>query len=92
MEKDKFHIKQLKQHIMGLTLRIDDISQPEAKAFLDYARTLKFIIVDEEEVSLSQEQIEAIDEARNSLKKNGGIPHQEVMTKMKNKYPNAFRA
>ncbi len=77
---------------MGLTLHINDISKPEVKAFLDYARSLKFVIVDEEEVSLSQEQIEAIDEARISLKKNGGKSHEEVMAKMKNKYPNAFRA
>ena len=77
---------------MAFTFHIDDISKPEVKAFLDYARSLKFVIIDEEEVSLSQEQIEAIEEARASLKKNGGKPHEEVITKMKSKYPNAFRA
>ena len=77
---------------MGLILHINDISKPEAKAFIEYARTLKFISVDEEEIALSSEQIEAINEARISLKKNKGKSHEEVMSKMKNKYPNAFKA
>ena len=77
---------------MGLTFRINDISKPEAKAFLDYARSLKFVIVDEEEVSLNQEQIEGINEARISLKKNGGKSHEDVISEMKSKYPNAFGA
>ena len=75
---------------MGLTLHINDTSKPEVKAFLDYARSLKFVIVEDDEISINQKQIEAIDEARLSLKKNGSKFHQEVIDKMKNKYPNAF--
>ena len=54
---------------MGLTLHINDTSKPEVKAFLDYARSLKFVIVEDDEISINQKQIEAIDEARLSLKK-----------------------
>ena len=77
---------------MGLTLHINDTSKPEVKAFLDYARSLKFVIVEDEEISINQKQIEAIDEARLSLKKNGSKSHEEVIDKMKNKYPNAFNS
>lgn len=77
---------------MVYTFHINDISNPEAKAFLEYARSLKFVVIDEQEMSLSQEQNEAIDEARKSLKDNGGKPHEEVMNQIKKKYPNAFRS
>jgi hypothetical protein len=77
---------------MAYTFHISDISNPEAKAFLEYARSLKFVVIDEEEISLSQEQNEAIDEARISIKDNGGKPHKEVITQLKKKYPNAFRS
>ena len=73
------------------TLHIDD-SNPRAKAFLEFVRTLDFIQVDEQEISLSQEQIKALEEGIESLEKHGGVPHEEVMAKMKNKYPKFFRA
>lgn len=76
---------------MAYTLHVDD-SNPRAKAFLEFVKTLDFIRVDEDEISLSQEQIEAIQEGIESLEKHGGIPHEQVMAKMKTKYPKFFRA
>jgi hypothetical protein len=78
---------------MAYTFRIADISNPKAKAFLEYVKTLDFIQFDnQEEVLLSDEQIQAINEARSSIKENGGIPHTEAMERMKNKFPKAFRS
>lgn len=77
---------------MRFVLNIDDSSSPEAKAFLEYVKTLKFVEIDEEEVTLSPEQIKAIEEARESIQKNGSIPHSEAMSRMKKKYPHAFRS
>ena len=75
---------------MSITIQIDNISKPEVKAFLDYARSLKFVKINEDEVMLTDSQKEAIEEARLSLVKNGGKAHQEVMSEMKKKYPQAF--
>ncbi|MEO9258228.1 MAG: hypothetical protein ABI207_07595 [Crocinitomicaceae bacterium] len=70
------------------TLHIDD-SNPKAKAFLEFIKTLDFI----KEVQIDEKQIKkAIDEGIESLEKHGGIPHEEIMSKMKNKYPRYFRA
>ena len=76
---------------MGLTFHIDDTSKPEVKAFLDYVRSLKFVIIEEEEISMTSEQVEAINEARASYQKDGGKPNSEVIETMKKKYPNAFK-
>lgn len=75
---------------MRYSLYINDISNAEAKAFWEYAKTLKFVTIKEEENTLSEEQIDAIDEARISLRKNGGKSTEEVFAKMKLKYPKAF--
>lgn len=72
------------------TFHINDISNPKAKAFLEYIKTLEFISVDE--AILDQQQIQAIEEARESLKENGGSSHQDVMNRMKGKFPSAFRS
>ncbi|GEM_PF-5792398 len=78
--------------IISRRLWINDTTTPEAIAFWEYAKKLKFVIAEEEDISLNQEQMEAIEEARISLKKNGGKSHEEVMNKMKAKFPKAFRA
>ena len=44
----------------------------------------------DEDFVLSEEQVVAIKEAEVSLKMEGGVPHEEVMTNMRNKYPWAF--
>ena len=75
---------------MEYSFHINDISNPKAKAFLEYIKTLEFISVDEP--ALDQQQIKAIEEARKSLKENGGSSHQNVMSRMKDKFPNAFRS
>lgn len=73
---------------MILTLRIYD-SNTKAKAFLEFIKTLDFI----KEVQIDEKQIKkAIDEGIESLEEHGSIPHEEVMSKMKSKYPTYFRA
>ena len=77
---------------MNITLHINDISSPEAKAFLEYAKTLKFVSVDDsmDKQQLSKEELKAIEQARKSIAEKGGVPHKEVMKEMKELYPNAF--
>jgi hypothetical protein len=77
---------------MGLTLRINDTSTPEVKAFLDYVRSLKFVEIEEEQIAVDKKQIEAVEEARESYKNNGGKTTDEVLESMKEKYPNAFKS
>ena len=76
---------------MGLTIRINDTSTPEVKAFLDYVRSLKFVEIEEEPIAIDQKQIEAVEEARQSYQKNGGSTTEEVLDAMKKKHPNAFK-
>lgn len=48
-----------------------------------------------EDKALDLEDLEltkALDEAIESLDKEGGIPHEQVMSKMKSKYPNFYKA
>ncbi len=40
---------------------------------------------------LTDEMLDAIEEAIISLDIEGGVPHDQVMEKMKNKYPWAFK-
>ncbi|MES2588267.1 MAG: hypothetical protein V4622_04750 [Bacteroidota bacterium] len=78
------------------TFQIDS-TNPVAKTLIEFLKTLDFVKstdkseITDEEFELSKEQKEAIDEALESLKKEGGIPHEEVMSGMKKKYPKAFR-
>jgi hypothetical protein len=76
---------------MRLTFHINDTSKPEVKAFLEYVRSLKFVIIEEEDIDLTDDQIKAIQEARASYQKTGGKPNLEVLSEMKNKYPQAFK-
>jgi hypothetical protein len=76
---------------MGLTIRINDTSKPEVKAFLDYVRSLKFVEIEEEPIAVDEMQIEAVKEARESYQKNGGKKNEEVLDAMKAKYPKAFK-
>ena len=76
---------------MGLTIRINDTSKPEVKAFLDYVRSLKFVEIEEEPIAIDEMQIEAVKEARESYQKNGGKTNEEVLDAMKTKYPKAFK-
>lgn len=71
------------------TFQLDD-SLPEAKAFLEFMRTLDFISISEE-VNLNEDVTQAIEEARKSYDKNGGKNHEQVMAEMRAKYPNAFK-
>jgi len=47
---------------------------------------------DSEDLILDPEQVQAIEDARKSLRENGGSSHQKVMARMKDKFPNAFRS
>jgi hypothetical protein len=76
---------------MGLTIRINDTSKPEVKAFLDYVRSLKFVEIEEEPIAIDEMQIEAVKEARESYQKNGGKTNEEVLDAMKTNYPKAFK-
>jgi hypothetical protein len=76
---------------MSLTLHIKDLSKPEVQAFLEYARTLKFVRVEEEEIELTKDQEKAILKARTSYQKDGGIPHDEVISHFRSKYPSLFK-
>jgi hypothetical protein len=77
---------------MSHSLRISDFSSPEAKAFWEYAKSLKFVIVEEEsEFILSEDQVNAVEEARISYNKKGGKSNDEVLAEMRAKYPNAFK-
>lgn len=73
---------------MSITLHIKDTSSPEAQAFVEYAKSLKFISI--EETKLTVKQIQAIEQAKKSLAKTGGTSHDEVMEEMKGLYPGAF--
>lgn len=75
---------------MVYTFHIDDASGPKAKAFLEYIKTLDFIRLDELEPTLSQQQLDAIEEARISIKQDGTSSTSEVMKRLKKKHPNAF--
>lgn len=41
--------------------------------------------------SITKEQELAIDEGLKSLEEHGGIPHEEVMNRTKQRYPNLFK-
>jgi hypothetical protein len=71
------------------TFQLDD-SNPKAKAFLAFISTFDFIQVDEE-CTLSKDAIYAIEEARESLTKEGGKSHEQVWAEMIEKYPSAFK-
>lgn len=78
---------------MAYSLHINDLSHPDAKAFWEYAKSLKFVTIeDEDNLSLNKEQIKAIEEARISFDKHGGKSNEEVLAKMRAKYPNAFKS
>jgi len=74
---------------MSLSFRINDFSNPEVNAFIEYIKSLSFVTI-EEEFTMSNDQIIALKEAEISLKKDGGVSHDEVMSSMRNKYPWAF--
>ena len=74
---------------MALSFHINDFSNPEVNSFIEYIKSLSFITVEDDFV-LSDEQVIAVKEAEISLKMEGGVPHEEVMSSMRNKYPWAF--
>ncbi len=59
---------------MAFTFYIDDTSSPNAKAFLEYIKTLDFIRTTDEnpEFSLSQEQLETLEDRR-TARINGDV-------------------
>jgi hypothetical protein len=64
---------------MSLTIHIKDIAKPKVQAFLDYARTLKFLQIEDDELEISEHQEMAILEARESYKNEGGVSHMNAM-------------
>ncbi len=64
---------------MSLTIHIKDIAKPKVQAFLDYARTLKFVQIEDDELEISEQQESAILEARESYKNEGGVSHMDAM-------------
>jgi hypothetical protein len=52
---------------MSVTFQINDLSNPKAKAFLDYIKTLDFITVDATEIQtyvLTDEHLQILEERR----------------------------
>ena len=52
---------------MAITFHIDDISNPKAKAFLEYIKTLEFVIIDRaesQEFTLTEEHLQILNERR----------------------------
>ena len=76
---------------MSLTIHIKDIAKPEVQAFLDYARTLKFDQIEDDELEISEQQEAAILEARESYKQEGGVSHLDAMDFFKSKYASSFK-
>lgn len=74
---------------MALSFHINDFSDPEVNDFIEYIKSLSFITVEDDFV-MSDEQVVAVKEAEISLKMEGGVPHEEVMSSMRKKYPWAF--
>jgi hypothetical protein len=75
---------------MSLTIYIKDSSNPEAKAFIEYARSLSFVKISEEYTELSSEEKQAINEARDSISTYGTLSHEQVIDELKKKHPKAF--
>ena len=73
------------------TFQLDD-SNPKAKALLDFLRTFDFIKEENNMLTFNEDLNQALEDGLESINKNGGVPHEDVMRKMKEKYPNLFRA
>jgi hypothetical protein len=74
---------------MKLTIHIHDFSSPEAVNFLKYLHSLQFVEIVEEK-NADQQLIDAIEEARGSYEKTGGMENSQVLSALKKKYPEAF--
>lgn len=75
-----------------ITLNIPDSSFP---FFMELVNKLGFEISkkkkDNDPYKLSNEQEKAIDQALDSVKENGGIPHKQVMAETRKRYPHLFK-
>jgi hypothetical protein len=52
---------------MALTFHINDTSSPKAKAFLEYIKTLEFIVIDKtenQEFTLTEEHLQILNDRR----------------------------
>jgi hypothetical protein len=75
---------------MAITFHIDDISNPKAKAFLEYIKTLDFITIDSAEsqyVNLSDEHLQILNERRIDRLKGDSKTHswEEVKDFVRNR-------
>jgi hypothetical protein len=75
---------------MAITFHIDDISNPKAKAFLEYIKTLDFITIDSAEsqyVNLSDEHLQILNERRIDRLKGDSRTHswEEVKDFVRNR-------
>ena len=74
---------------MKITLDID-ATNIRAIALVNYLRTLDFVNFEEGSYSLSELQKQAIDKGLQSLKKEEGISHEQVVSETKARYPELF--
>lgn len=75
---------------MKYTLNIDT-NNPNAKQLLSYIESLDFASLEKEENSSRTKELDqALEEARLSLKEGKGSSHEDVMNRMKQKYPQIF--
>ena len=75
---------------MKLTLNID-LDNNKAIALVNYLRTLDFVNFEEGSFSLSMWQKEAVQAGIRSLEKGDGIPHDQIVSETKARYPELFK-
>lgn len=76
---------------MKISLNIQD---SKAAAFLNFIKTLDYIQVEDDnasDIELTEDLKNALDESIDSLKKDGGIPNNQMMAKTREKFPNLFK-
>lgn len=74
---------------MITTVTIDD-SRPEAKALIEYLRTLSYVEVENEEEDIDyglcysvQEMDARLDQTLKEMREGGGMDHEEVFRRLK---------
>lgn len=69
-----------------------DINDNKADAFLNFIKSLDFISVNnEDEISLTDEQKNAIDLGLNDFEQGNVFSHEEVLLELKNKHSKYFK-
>ena len=75
---------------MQIVLNID-LSNQNALALINYIKTLDFIKIENMGVVLSDEEKRAVDVGLKAAKKGKTIEHRQLMSDLKNQFPNLFK-